>query len=290
MNARIAAVVVVIALILVLISNATFQVAPGSRALVLQFGRIVDDNYGPGLHFKLPFVQSVEIYDGRILTLDNQTRTFATADKKKLEIGYYAKWKIADPDTYYRATGGQELVAMDRLSAILNRGLRNEFSAASEDEAIVTAGPSLMAGLDKETTQQVAALGVKLVDLRLSNVHFPAEMLDSVYDHMRSERQTRATEMRAKASAAAAAARADANAKAAQVLSQAHLKAEKIRGEGDASAARVYASAYAENPDFFKFYRSLQAYRKALSKGGDVLVLSTQSPFFEYLHHGAAGR
>lgn len=178
---------------------------------------------------------------------------------------------------------------MDRLSAILNRGLRNEFAKASEDQAIVTGGQSLLQGLDKDTLKQVNGLGVKLVDLRLSNVHFPADTLKGVYDHMRAERQARAADTRAKAAAGASKARADADAKAGHVLAQAHLKAEKIRGKGDAIAAHVYAAAHAEDPKFFKFYRSLQVYRNALSKGGNVLVFGTETPFFKYLHHGAKG-
>lgn len=289
MNGRVATIIVVIALLVVVIANACFEVSPGQRVLVLQFGRIVNDDYGPGLHFKWPFIQDVEFYDGRVLTLDNQAQSFVTADKKNLEIGYYAKWQISDPDTYYRATGGQELVTMDRLSAILNSALRSEFAASSERAIIVTGGQSLLKGLDKGTLKQISALGVELVDLRVSDVHLPADALKGVYDHMRSERQAAAADTRAKAAAAAAKTRSDADAKAAQVLAKAHLKAQQLRGQGDAKAARAYAAAYAEDPGFFTFYRSLGAYREALSKGGDVLVLSTEGPFFKYLHRGAGG-
>ncbi|HEU0197531.1 MAG TPA: protease modulator HflC [Nevskiaceae bacterium] len=290
MSGRLASILIAIAVVVVLIANSSFVVSPGQRALVLQFGRIVGDNYGPGLHFKLPFVQDAEVYDGRILTLDNQTHSFSTADKKNLEIAYYAKWQIVDPDTYYQAAGGQELLAMDRLSAILNRGLRNEFAKVSEDQAIVAGGQSMLKGLGPDTLKQVKALGIKLIDLRVSGVHLPAASLDGVYDHMRQERQALATRTRETAAAAAAKTRGDADAEAAHVLAAAHLKAEQIRGTGDAQAARIFAAGYAQNPKFFSFYRSLRAYREAMSKGDDVLVLSTSSPFFKYLQADTAGK
>ncbi|HEX7381388.1 MAG TPA: protease modulator HflC [Nevskiaceae bacterium] len=290
MNAKILGVVVAVVVVIVLIANATFQVMPGNRALLLQFGRIVGDDYGPGLHFKIPFVQDVEIYDGRILTLDNQTQTMTTSDKQNLDVAYYTKWKIADPDLYYKAAGGQELVAMDRLSAILSRGLRSEFAKDTEDQLIAAAGHSVLKGLSPDTLTQVKALGVSLVDLRISSVHLPSQMLDGVYAQMRATREALAADERAKAEAAAATTRADADAKAGRVLAAAHLKAEEIRGAGDASAARVYAQAYRQNPDFFSFYRSLRSYREAVSKGGNVVVLGTDGPFFKYLHGPGAGK
>lgn len=290
MNARILSIVVAVVVVIVLVANATFQVMPGNRALLLQFGRIVGDDYGPGLHFKIPFVQDVEIYDGRILTLDNQTQTMTTSDKQNLDVAYYTKWKIADPDTYYKAAGGQELVAMDRLSAVLSRGLRAEFGRDTEDQLIATAGHSILKGLNEETLAQVKALGISLVDLRISSVHLPSQMLDGVYAQMRADRETLAAGKRAKAEVAAATTRADADAKAGQVLAAAHLKAEEIRGEGDAQAARVYAQAYRQDPDFFSFYRSLRSYQEAVSKGGNIVVLGTDSPFFKYLHGVGAGK
>lgn len=290
MNGRLASIVIAIAALLIVTANACFQVLPGNRAVVLQFGRIVASNYGPGLHFKIPFVQNVEIYDGRILTLDNQTQTVPTADKKKLEIGYYVKWKVADAETYYRAAGGQELVAMDRLSAIINRNLHAWLAQMTQDQVLAMSGRSIVTRLDADTQKQIAALGISVVDLRISDVHMPAELLDGVYERMRAARQARAADTRAQAATQAAQIREAADAKAAQVLAKAHLKAEQLRGQGDAEAAREYAESYAKDPKFFSFYRALEAYRQAFAHGDKVLVLGTDSPFFKYLQAPAAGK
>lgn len=290
MNARLAGVVVAVAVMFIVAANACFQVSPGNRAVVLQFGRIVASDYGPGLHFKIPFVQDVEIYDGRILTLDNQTQTLSTADKKKLEIGYYVKWQVADAETYYRAVGGQELVAMDRLSAIVNRSLHVRLAQATQDQTLALSGRSLDQQLDADTHAQIAALGIRLVDLRISDVHMPAELLDGVYDRMRATRQAKAADTRAQAATQAAQIREAADAKAASVLAKTHLQAEQLRGQGDAEAAREYAEGYAKDPKFFSFYRSLEAYRQAFARGDRVLVLGADSPFFKYLQNPAAGK
>ncbi len=279
-----------IVVLVLIISNACFVVTPANQVLVTQFGRIIGSDYAPGLHFKLPFVQDVSVYDARILTLDNQTQTFATADKKNLQVSYFVKWKIGNTQTYYRATGGQELVAMDRLSAVINRGLHDEFASADEKHAIGTGEGDLLQGLGKDTHKQIAALGINLVDLRVRNIQLPKAELDSVYDRMRAERQDIAAKLRAQGTEAGDKVRSDVDAKASQLLADAQTQAEKIRGEGDAKASQIYATAYAHDPEFFRFYRSLNAYREALSGKNDVLVLRPDSEFFRYFRDGGVAK
>lgn len=282
MNRKFSLIAIGIALAALVVANACFIVAPGTRVLLIQFGRIVGSDYAPGLHFKLPFLQDVSEFDARILTLDNQTQTFATSDKKDLQVSYFVKWKIGDTQTYYRATGGQELVAMDRLSAVINRGLRDEFSAANEKHAIGVGKGDLLQGLGKDTDKQIAALGIDLVDLRVRNIQLPKAELDSVYDRMRAEREDIAARLRAQGNEDGDKLRNDADTKAAQLLADAQTKAQKIRGDGDARASQIYTTAYARDPEFFSFYRSLNAYRDALSGKHNVLVLRPDSGFFRY--------
>lgn len=281
---------VALAVLVLLVANSCFIVTPDSRALVTQFGRIVGTDYTPGLHFKLPFVQDVNVYDSRILTLDNQTQTFSTADKKDLQVSYFVKWKIADTRAYYRATGGQELVAMDRLSAVINRGLHDEFAAADESHAVAAGGSDLLAGLGGDTRKQVAGLGVSLVDLRVRNIELPKDVLSGTYDRMRAERQRIAAKLRAEGSQAADKQRGDADTQAAKLLADAQAQAEKIRGEGDAQASKIYTTAYAQDPEFFRFYRSMRAYREALANPRSVLVLRPDSEFFRYFRNGGVAK
>lgn len=271
-----------IVVLIVIVANACFVVTPARRVLLMQFGRIVGSDYAPGLHFMWPFIQNVSSYDARLLTLDNQTQTFATADNKNLQVSYFVKWKIGNIKTYYRATGGQELVAMDRLSAVINRGLRDEFATANEKHALGVGKGDLLQGLSKDTDKQIAALGIDLVDLRVRNIQLPKTELDSVYERMRAEREDIAAKLRAQGTEVGNKLRNDADVKAAQLLADAQTKAQKIRGDGDAKASQIYATAYARDPEFFSFYRSLNAYRDALSGKHNVLVLRPDSEFFRY--------
>lgn len=290
MNRKFTLIAAGIVVLVVIVASACFVVTPASRVLLMQFGRIVGSGYAPGLHFKWPFIQDVSVYDARLLTLDNQTQTFSTADKKNLQVSYFVKWKIGDTQTYYRVTGGQELVAMDRLSAVINRGLRDEFAAANEKHAIGIGKGDLLQGLGKDTDKQIAALGVDLVDLRVRNIQLPKAELDSVYDRMRADRKDIAAKLRAQGTEAGDKLRNDADTKAAQLLADAQTKAQKIRGEGDAEASQIYTTAYSHDPEFFSFYRSLNAYRAALSDKHDVLVLRPDSEFFRYFRDGGVAK
>lgn len=273
---------------LVLIANTFFIVDQREYAVKFQVGELVKDEvFTPGWHLKWPFYQSVRKFDARMLTLDNQTENFLTGEKKNVEVDFYVKWRIADPATYYRATGGQELVAMDRLSAIINRGLRDEIGSRTIQQVVSDERDVMMQELEAKIVPNVADLGIKIVDVRLQSINLPQTVSESVYDRMRAERARVASDLRARGAEEAERIRADADRQAQVTLANAYKNAEALRGEGDGKASEIYAKAYGQDPDFYSFYRSLNVYRDSFSSGGDVLVVEPDSPFFKHFRGGA---
>lgn len=262
--------------------NSMFVVDQRQRALMFQFGELRGENYEPGLHIKLPFFQSVRRFDGRVLTLDNQTENFLTVEKKNVEVDYYVKWQIADPAVYYRATSGQELVAMDRLAGIVNRGLRDEFGSRTIQQAVSDERNAIMSDLRESVGSKAKELGLEIIDVRLKSINLPQSASESVYDRMRSERARVATDLRARGAEEAEKIRATADQQAQVLLADAYRQAEQLKGEGDAKAAAIFSKAYGQDPEFYAFYRSLNVYKDSLGGHGDVLVLRPDSPFFKY--------
>ena len=283
-------IIIGLVLIAVVISNICFEVTPKTKVLLTQFGKIVGHGYSPGLHFKIPFIQDVSVYDGRILTLDNQTQTFTTAGNQNLDVAYFVKWKVSNAETYYQTTTGQQLVAMDRLSALINSGLRNEFAAAKEPAAVNFTGPALLAGLGENKRKQVHDLGIELLDLRIRSITVAQAEVDAIYARMRAEQGRIASNFREIGEQKARNIRSNADGKAAKLLAQAENQAQEIRAQGDARAAEIEAAEYARDPEFFRFYQSLTAYKEALSGGKDVLVMSPNSQFFRYLSNADGKR
>ena len=271
-------------LALMLISGSLFTVDQRERALLFQLGEIQGTDYPPGLHFKLPLVQRVERLDGRILMLDNQTESFLTVEKKNVDVDYFVKWRIADTPVYYRSTGGQELVAMDRLSAIVNRGLRDEFGSRTVQEVVSGERDQILKALLEGAREKVSDLGIEIVDVRVKRVDLPRDVSDSVYQRMRAERTRVASDLRARGEEEAERIRADADREAQIIVANAYRDAEKLRGEGDAKAADIYAKAYGSDEEFYKFYRSLNVYRDAFSNRDGVLVLEPDGELFQYFN------
>jgi len=272
---------------LITLVNSVFVVDLRQRALVKQFGEIVSTEFTPGLHFKLPFVQSVQTFDGRMLTLDNQTENFLTLEKKNVKVDFFVKWRIADTATYYRATGGEESVAMDRLAASINRGLRDQFASHTIQQALSSARGEVTKALEPTAREIKAGLGLEIADVRVKRIDFPDDVREKVYERMRAERTRTASELRAKGAEQAEKIRAEADRGAIVMIADAYGEAERTRGEGDAKAAEIYARAYGQDPEFYRFYRSLLAYRDSM-RGKDVLVLEPNSEFFRYFK-GAGG-
>ena len=278
---------IVIGAVLLIGASSVFTVDQRQRVLVREFGQIKATDYAPGLHFKLPW-QNVLAFDGRMLTLDNQTENFLTAEKKNVKVDFFVKWKIADISTYYRATGGDESVAQDRLAASINRGLRDQFASHTIQQALSSARGEVTKALEPTSQEIVAALGVEVIDVRVKRIDFPDDVREKVYDRMRAERTRTATELRAKGAEEAEKIRATADQRAQITVAEAYGAAERTRGEGDAKAAEIYARAYGQDPEFYRFYRSLQAYRDAMRGKQDVMVIEPDSEFFRYFK-GAGG-
>jgi membrane protease subunit HflC len=273
---------------LMILVNSFFIVDQREYAVKFQVGELLKEaTYPPGIHPKIPFYQSVRKFDARLLTLDNQTENFLTGEKKNVEVDYYVKWRIADPATYYRATGGQELVAMDRLSAIINRGMRDEFGSRTIQQVVSDDRDSMMQELERKIVPNVADLGIEIVDVRLQSINLPQTVSESVYDRMRAERARVASDLRARGAEEAERIRADADRQAQVTIANAYKEAEQLRGEGDGKASEIYAKSYGQDPEFYSFYRSLNVYRDSFSGGGDMLVLEPSSPFFKYFRDGA---
>ena len=278
--------VIILALALMVISGSFFTVDQRERVLLFQLGEIKGADFKPGLHLKMPFVQRVLRFDGRILTLDNQTENFLTIEKKNVEVDFFVKWRIVDTTRYYRATGGQELVAMDRLAAIVNPGLRAQFGSRTIRQVVSGERNEILDALEKTAADRVAELGIEIVDVRVKRVDLPKDVSESVYQRMRAERTRVASDLRARGAEEAERLRAEADREAQITLANAYRESEKLRGEGDAKAAEVYAKAYGQDPEFYKFYRSLNIYRDSFGTRDNVLILEPDGELFKYFKGG----
>lgn len=277
--------VFLIALVLlgvVLINGSFFTVDQRERVLLFQLGEIRGADYEPGLHLKLPFVQNVRRFDKRVLTLDNQTESFLTIEKKNVDVDYFVKWRIAHTGDYYRATGGEELVAMDRLAAIVNRGLRNEFGSRTIQEVVSGKRDEFLTAVEQASSDRVSELGIELIDVRVKRVDLPRDVSESVYQRMRAERTRVASDLRARGAEEAERIRAEADRQAQITIANAYRDAETLRGAGDAKAAEIYSQAYGADSEFYRFYRSLNIYRQSFGTRDNVLVLEPDGQLFKY--------
>ena len=274
----------VIALVVIVVGwNSFFIVEQTQRGLVLQFGKVVRVDVPPGLHFKLPFVQEAKMFDGRLLTLDTTTQRYLTLEKKALMVDSFAKWRIANVQRYYTATSGLRSIAEERLSRQLESGLRNEVARRTLHEVVAGERDQLMADITADLNESARReLGIEVLDVRVKGMDLPREVNRSVFERMSSEREREAREHRAKGRELAEGIRADADRQQRVILAEAFREAEEIRGQGDAEAASIYAEAYNKDPEFYSFYRSLQAYRESFSSKSDVLVLDPSSEFFKF--------
>ncbi|HTH67905.1 MAG TPA: protease modulator HflC [Rhodanobacter sp.] len=281
---------IIAAIVVVLLGlNSMFVVSEGHSALLLQFGRIVHTDYMPGLHFKLPVIQQVIHFDKRILSLDAPPERYFTSEKKSVNVDFYVKWRVADNAAYYRATGGDQLQAAQRLTPIVKDALRFEFNARTL--------PDLISGGRKDITERVRAqtdasarknLGIAVVDVRIKRIDLPNEVSESVYKRMRAERLQLANELRYTGQESAAKIQADADRQAQVLKADANRDAAKVKGEGDAEAAAIYAQAYNQDPEFFAFYRSLAAYRTSFADGKGVLIMKPDDEFLRYFDQPAS--
>ena len=291
MNNRTLVLALIVLALTVLGMNSLFIVNEMQRAVLLEFGKVVQDDIKPGLHVKLPIINEVRKFDGRILTSDAPPERFLTLEKKAVIVDSFAKFKIDNVETYYTSTSGDERRAEDLLKERINTGLRNEISKRTLYEVVSGERDELMNVLTtnlNEVAQQ--QLGVSVVDVRVKRIDLPPEVSQSVYDRMNTERDIEAREHRAKGQELAVGIRADADKQQEVLIAEAYSSAEEIRGEGDAKAASIYASAFQKDKDFYEFYRSMSAYQRTFSNKGDVLLIQPDSEFFKYMNSNQLGR
>ena len=289
MNSGRFSILVVVGLVLVVAGLAAFTVAERDMAIKLQFGEVVAEDYEPGLHWKWPVVQNVRKFPKRILTIQDRPERVFTAENEALEVDFFVKYRIVDAKQFYISTGGLQLIADDRLSEIIKNAVVTEFGKRTVNEAISVGRAELMRDMLQTAAGTASELGVELIDFRVKQVEYISVVRDSVYQQMAAERARIAAERRATGRATAERMRAEADRARTVILASAYRDSQKIRGDGDATAAEIYANAYNKDPEFYAFYRSIDAYRKSIGREGDLLVLDPSSDFFRYLNRADGG-
>ena len=265
-----------------------FVVDERDFAIKFRFGEIIESDFEPGLHFKIPVVNNVQYFPKRILTINNPQELFLTSEKKNLFVDFFVKWRIVDAADFSRATGGQQVVAAQRLLEIVKDGIRAEFANRTVPEVVSAERRELMDDMMTAAKRNAVSLGIDVVDVRVKRIEFSDDVSESVFNRMRQERARTAAELRAEGAENAERIRAEADRERTVLLAEAYRDAEKIRGEGDAASAEIYAQAYEQDEEFYRFHRSIQAYRRSIGTGNDVLVIDTKSDFFKYLNNSAA--
>jgi len=262
-----------------------FVVGEGHSAMVLNLGRVVRTDIGPGLHFKWPLVESTRVFDRRLQVLDAEPERYLTYDKQNVSVDFFALGRINDMRAFYRATGGDETTAVARLTPIIRDSLRNEINSRTLQQVVSGDRAATIAGQLEAINRGAETLGVKIVDIRIKRIDLPQDsnVVGSVYNQMRSQRLQVASQLRAEGLEQAQAIRAKADRDKQVIVAEAERDAQKLRGEGDAEATRLYAQAANKDPAFFAFQRSLDAYRKSFANGDGVIVLSKDDPFLQYL-------
>jgi len=274
--------IVALAVLGILASMSVFTVTETERAIKFQLGKIQRDDYEPGLHIKWPFVQNVRKFDARIQTLDAEPERYLTVEKKNVIVDSFVKWRIASVGRFYTAVAGDARQANLRLDQIVKDGLRSEVSRRSLQEAVSGQRGQIMDVISTAANDEARDLGIEVMDVRIKRIDLPPEVSNSVFDRMRAERERVARDFRSRGQEAAERIRADADRQSTVILAEAYRDAEKLRGEGDARSAEIYASAFKKDPEFYSFYRSLDAYRSTFRGGGDVMVLEPEFDFFRY--------
>lgn len=275
---------VVVALALLLANSSLFVIKQTERAVLLRFGEVVNPDLQPGLHVKIPFVNTVRKFDGRLITVDSTPERFFTQEQKALIVDSYAKFRISDTEKFYTATNGEMPRAMGLLSQRINNGLRNQVAIRTIQEVVSGERDQLMNDITKELDVVARKeLGVEVVDVRVKQIDLPPDVSESVYQRMNAEREKEAREHRSQGRELAEGIRAAADREVTVLQANAYRDAELIRGEGDAVATAVYAEAFNQDPEFYAFTRSLRAYQDSFNGGGDVLLIEPDSQFFRYL-------
>jgi membrane protease subunit HflC len=291
MSGRNVTFILIAVLLLFVANNSIYVMKETERGVLLKFGEVVNADIKPGLHVKIPFVNNVRKFDGRILTVDSQPERFFTQEQKALIVDSYAKFRVADTTKFYTATNGEEARAMGLLSQRINDGLRNQVAIRTIQEVVSGERDQLMIDL-AELLNDVALseLGVELVDVRVKQIDLPPDVSESVYRRMNAEREKEAREHRSQGQELAEGIRAAADREVTVLKANAYRDAELLRGTGDAEATSIYASAFNQDPEFYSFTRSLRAYQDSFQGAGDIMLLQPDSEFFRYLKDSSGGK
>ena len=271
--------------VLILLFGSVYVVREGHTAVVLNLGRVARSDIGPGLHFKIPLVESALIFDRRLLVLPADPERYLTSERKDVSVDFFAVGQISDSRAYYRATSGNEDAAVERLQPIIRDALRNEINSRTLSQVVSGDRAKIVGAQLKVINEGAATLGVRIVDLRIKQIDLPTDsrVIGDVYNRMRAQRQQVASKLRAEGEEQANQIRAEADRESTVILAEAERDAQTLRGEGDAESTRLYGQAAGADPGFFAFQRSLEAYRKSFAKGDAVIVLDQDDPFLQYM-------
>ena len=286
MSTRVFVILLVTLVAVVIAGQALFKIHETERGILLQFGNVVDPDLKPGLHFKLPIAQEVKRFDARVQTLDSPPETYYTLEKKPLEVDSFVKWKVSDVSQFYESASFELIRAQRLLQERVNEGLRNQISRRDMHEVVSGERDQLMDDLRSDLDSVMRGYGVEVIDVRVKRIDLPANVSDSVYERMNSEREIEARQFRAEGQEQALAIRAKADRDAVVIEAEAYKQSEQVRGDGDAKSANVYAQAFNQDPEFYEFYRSINAYTTVFANKGDLLILDPNSEFFKYLENG----
>jgi membrane protease subunit HflC len=289
---RLVTVFVALFIALVLLSSTLFVVDQRKYAIVFALGEVREVVEEPGLHFKLPPpFQNVIYLDKRILTLDTpDAERYTTAEKKNILVDSFVKWRIADPRQFFRSFGGDESRAQDRMTQVVKTALAAEIAQRSVHDVVAAGGGALMDAVRGKVVAEAKQLGVAVVDVRIKRVDYIDQINASVYERMKAERMRVASELRSTGTAEAEQLKADADRQRTVIIAEAFRDSEKLKGEGDAKASQIYAQSFGKNPEFYRFYRSMEAYRAAFKNRNDVMVVDPNSEFFKYFKNPGTGK
>jgi membrane protease subunit HflC len=261
-----------------------FTVSEGQLAIKSIGGEIVDANFQPGLHIRIPLVEEVSRFDKRLITQLYRQELFLTREQEQLKVDFYVKWRIHDLRRYYEATGGTEEVANDRLGETIKDSIKTVVTQRTLQQVVTAERADFTESMMKNARPSAEQLGVDLVDVRITKIDLPPQVQDSVFERMRATFKAQAAKLRAEGVESSERTRADANKQQTEILADAARQAGQIRGQGDASASEIYARSYSKNAEFYSFYRSMQSYREAVGTQGDVLVVAPDSAYFKYFN------
>jgi len=286
-----AAVLIAAMAILLVAAMSAYTIDQRRAAVKFQLGEVIAVQTEPGLYFLVPLLQNVRLFDTRIQTLESRDpERFLTSENRNVLVDSFVKWRVVDVRQYYISVRGDPLGAESRISQTVNDALRAEFARRTVHDVVSGERDKIMSTVAEKVDQDVRRIGVAIVDVRLKRVDFVPEISSDVYRRMESERKRAANQERAQGQAEGERIKAEADRQKQVIVAEAYRDAQKIRGEGDAQASRIYAEAFQRNPEFYSFYRSMEAYRQSLRSKGDVMVLDPSSEFFKYLKNPGAGK